>query len=361
MIDFRKTFVSGGRAATLAVAGVAFAGVTLAPRPGLALFVQQSNTEGVIAQDIGGIWLSVHDVMPEFGSQIRREEGDKTIPFKIGPLGEALKPFIGPDAKGVMVTEIPESASAELGILQDDMIIALNSQPVADEADFERELAKAQRLIVLTVRRPAIGFTTTRLLKVQWEAVHSEDENSSALVETPVRVQVMDVKLPFQQAVNDTRNGPQTWAPSKEVLEDLEANWWQLPPNDPAAFVKGEHRVVAADHYDSALVTDDISRGKMFAITSDLTGNPLLGGGRSVVIYGVGEVAGDRIRGDFIEAALGAAPFPISVEFKGRFTWYRIDDYSNKDVEAASAERKANQEQDMKNYEVLPDVPAGLK
>jgi hypothetical protein len=90
-----------------------------------------------------------------------------------------------------------------------------------------------------------------------------------------------------------------------------------------------------------------------------LKANPAVGGGVTIAIYGVREVAADKITGSFVESTMANAPFPISIDFNGSFVMHRLGDYSNKDVELRQAQKQASKPGQVPDEEVelAPDVP----
>jgi hypothetical protein len=110
---------------------------------------------------------------------------------------------------------------------------------------------------------------------------------------------------------------------------------------------------------------DENLKGTLFAIISTLQGNPIAGGGgRSIAIYGFDKVDADRAGGTYVESTLATAPFPISIEFNGRFEMIKIGPFSNQDVEfrmvQTKAEGKKKQEEESRKFELAPDVPADV-
>jgi hypothetical protein len=122
---------------------------------------------------------------------------------------------------------------------------------------------------------------------------------------------------------------------------------------------------VAASDNDASLRQDDNLTDSSFAIVSTLKGNPLGGGGgQNIAIYGFEKVGSETASGTYVESTLATAPFPISIEFNGRFELTKLAPYSDKDVEfltaRAQADAKKSQAEESRKIELAPDVPADL-
>ena len=101
--------------------------------------------------------------------------------------------------------------------------------------------------------------------------------------------------------------------------------------------------------------------GSQLAVISTLKGNPLSGsGGQVISIYGIREIGDDTMSGSIVESTIASAPFPISIEFDGAFTMYRLGDYSNKDLEHLAETAKqasSGEDEEGKAVELAPDIP----
>ena len=63
----------------------ALSAVLASPLPAAAFF-QSTKLEGTIGSDIGGVWLSVQQVMPEFRINYPKPAGGKAVPVEAGPI-----------------------------------------------------------------------------------------------------------------------------------------------------------------------------------------------------------------------------------------------------------------------------------
>ncbi|MBI5506432.1 MAG: hypothetical protein HY899_16690 [Deltaproteobacteria bacterium] len=350
------------RAAAAAVAGAI--GLLLLP-DGARAFVQQTTVEGPIGGDIGGVWLSVQQIVPEFRVQYPRPAEGRPVPFKVGPIPADLEPLVGKNPKGVVVTELLDAGKcAEFSIMAGDIVRKLNSTDVADVAAFEQGLQSLPQSVVLTIRRPAIRMTTARLIKIKYSVSKGGSEAISAIGGENADIQVLDVRLPFADKLDETRRTHQLWQAAAADIESLAGSWPTLPVSDPPLFMRGQHRLVAASDYDESLSGDEGLKGTKHALLVDLDGNPVRGasGGKIVDVYGFESMTPQRIEGSYVTVSMASAPFPINVEFKGRFVMTRVADWSDKDDQlrkAAAAEKKPKE--DLDSYKLAPEVPEAPK
>jgi hypothetical protein len=344
----RRQALAGALAATLLVSTDATA------------FLQQTTLEGTVGTDIGGVWLSVQHIMPEFRITYPKPAEGRAVPFTVGPIPADLEPATGKNPKGVVVAECTEPAVCEeQGILVGDIILALNSAEVADPAAFEARIKDLPASVMLSMRRPAIRMTTAKLLKIRYGAGAAPAEGTSTLGEEKVDLRILDVALPFAKQVEATRTSNSFFEPTAADLEALGKGWAELPPSSPVLFVNGKHRFVSSASYDDALAGDKGLKDTRYAIVMDLEANPIRGaGGKVIDIYGLETVDSRTIEGSYVTATIESAPFPINVEFKGRFRMTRVADWSDADDKARAAKAAANKPaEDLKKYELAPDVP----
>ncbi len=350
------------RAAAAAVAGAI--GVLLLPGWARA-FMQQTTVEGPVGSDIGGVWLSVQQILPEFRIQYSHPDEGRPVPFKVGPIPAELEPLTGKHPKGVVITELTDAGKcSELGLLSGDIVFKLNSTQVSDVAAFEQALTALPPTVVLTIRRPAIRMTTARLIKINYSVSKAGTEGISAVGSEAADVQVLDVTLPFADKLEETRRTHEFWQASASDIKSLADSWATLPAGNPSLFLRGKHRLVAAESYDEALSGDEGLKDSKQVLLMDMDGNPIRGssGGKIIDVYGFESVTPQRIEGSYVTVAMASAPFPINVEFKGRFVMTRVTDWSNKDDQlrkAAAAQKKPKE--DLDSYKLAPDVPAAKK
>lgn len=333
-----ETFRRGFDRRRLALpAAVAMAAVVLGAG-GSSAFFQNSTLEGTIGTDISGVWLARHHLIPEFRLRYKIEEaGVEGPPAEVGPIGDEHPELNGPKPRGVKVTAIRDQKIANsVGLFVGDYILRVNNTPIDTPSDFADAIADISGgAVALSVRRPGIRHTTARLVKISYAASEGVgDDGTSSVVQEKVRFEVVEAQLPFEDELEETRRKTSLWTATEAQLDALRANWFELPIPERTPFVRGEHRIVAAAAYDGSLLQDANLFDTQFAVISKLQSNPLAGGsGQAVGIYGFQELTPERLAGTYVEATIASAPFPITIEFKGRFDMTRIDDYSNKDVE----------------------------
>ena len=340
------------------------AGALAAPGPSPAFF-QKTTLEGPIGTDVSGIWLAVHYLLPTFRVRVdRAEEGG--APFKVGAIPAKLEPALGKDPKGVVITGFTNpQASSKYGLFEGDVITKLNTEEIATGEDFDKALATAKDWFLITVRRSAMPISKVRLVKIKYEAEPVEVDGVLEVGDEQVTFQVSEASLPFESEVDAVRQKGEFFMPTAKHINELKESWYRLPRPDQPVFAGGEHRVVAADSYDSALRQDSGLADTRFAVVSTLKGNPLSGGGgQNISIYGVREIGGDKMSGTFVDTTMASAPFPISIEFNGTFVMTKVAPYSNKDVEYVMAQNReaAEKQRDEENrtIEIAPDVPKDL-
>ncbi len=337
--------------------------VLVTPHMGVA-FRQVTSVEGTLGNDIGGIYLVLHNVMPEFRIRYKRDAQTRggVMPFQVAPISAELIDFMGPKPSGVQISEITDHAWASArSVFEGDVIIQVNTMPVSDEKSFAEAAAKVAGHVTLWIRRPQIKFTTGRLVKISYSVVEDESAEASAIAEERINLEISDATLPFVAQLENSRRTSEIWKPSDEELAELRAGWSELPMAEKPIFITGTHRVVAAAAYDVALLNDRNLGDTVFAIVSDLKGNPVAGtGGQVVAVYGAQEISPEGISGSYVEALIAAAPFPISIEFKGRFTMIRLADFSDKDIDHRLADFRAARKkaaEDDKKVKVATDLP----
>lgn len=347
-------------AAAAAVAGIGTA-VLIAGQA--AAFIQQTTVEGPIGGDIGGVWLAVQQILPEFRIQYPRPAEGRPVPFKVGPIPAELEPITGKNPNGVAITELIDAGKcAEYSLMAGDLVVKLNSTLITDVASFEKSLSDLPQTVVLTVRRPAIQLTTARLVKIKYTAGKSESEGMSAVTGEKADVRILDVVLPFSEKLDETRKTHKVWQPSEADIKSLAQSWAELPPSDPPIFMRGTHRLVAASNFDDALSSDETLKSSKLALIADLEGAPVRGAGssKSIDMYGWESVTPQRIEGTYVTVTMAAAPFPINIEFKGRFVMTRVADWSDKDDQRRKESDKKPKE-NLDSYKLAPEVPEPAK
>jgi hypothetical protein len=330
------------------------------PAPALA-FYQRTSLEGNVGGEVSGVWLSVQQIMPEFRINFPKPSEGRIVPFQVAAVPAELGPVVGPKSVGVAVAEcVDERLCVDYGILVGDIVLKVNSIETPTPETFEATLESVPQTVSLSIRRPALKMTTARLLKIRHEATVEEIPGASTSVaKETMDLRVLDVSLPFAAELEATRQSHDLLHPSAEQLEKLAETWFDLPGTEPRQFINGSHRFVARSAFDESLSADPALAESKHAIVLDLEGNPIRGGGGKVIdIFGVESLDAKTMEGTYITATIATAPFPINVEFKGRFRMTRLADWSDQD-DRLRAERAASRKpaEDLGKYELAPDVP----
>lgn len=335
----------------------AFAVLALMAPVAAEAFYQTTELEGTLGEDIGGIWVAEYHMAPTFRVRVDTVEETKA-PWKVSAIGKDLFALMGENPRGVTISDIPDSGiTGKYGIFAGDVITKINTVFVDDVDAYNAALEDVKEWFLVTIRRPQLQTTKSTLVKIKYEANEVEENGVSTIGDEAVRLLVLLNELPYADAIEEARRARKLYPASKDEIDALRENWYDLPTPEMSPYLGGEHRIVAESDYDQSLRRDDSLRNTRFAIISQLKGNPLAGQvGQNIGIYGVLDIADGKITGTYVESTLASAPFPISIDFNGTFVLTRIDDYSDKDVEALNKRRPAEPEQD-DNVETAPDIP----
>ncbi len=320
-------------------------------------FFQSTEVAGVIGTDVSGIWLAVYHTMPTF--RVRLDTVEKTVaPFEVGPISKAVASLFYGSPKGVQITKFGDPrVSRKFGIFEGDVITKLNTKEISGVEDFQKALENVSaKWFLITVMRPRLARSRVQTVKIAYDVSETQSEESSEIGTERVRFTIVDGTLPFAGAIAEAEKNHELFEPAKEHIEALRRQWFSLPQPEKPVFVRGIHRIVGSDEYDASLRGDPNTRGALFAITSTLDGNPMLGGGKTVAVYGVRKVTPDRIEGSYVESTLANAPFPISIEFSGAFRMIKLEPYSNKDVEYRADQERKKEQADQQAVELAPDI-----
>lgn len=334
----------------------------LTPLPAANAFYQTTVTEGILGHNLDGVWFVEHHMMPEFRVRLEREKVG--IPFEVGPIDLEQAAFTGQSVGGVQIAKITDSSvAASLGLFQGDLITQVNQDKLTDGVkSYQATLAKGTPALLLSVRRPKLKLNSVAVVKIRYQAKQAEVDGQSRIVEESVRWNYLDLKLPFADELEQARQKGAIWHISDAQFKDLRKNWWKIDPKDPPTFVKGEHRLVAPEAYDSSLRLDDNVKDALFALVTVETSNPLAGTpGRQISSYGFRRVTPDDVTGTYVQATLANAPFPISLQFKGVFRMRKLADYSDKDVARRTTAEKKQAVEEQENVKVAPDIPEDMK
>jgi hypothetical protein len=347
----RRRFAAGALAASL-----------IAPTQASAFF-QQTSLEGPLGTDIGGVWLALHNLTPEFRVSYPKPTSGPPIPIEVGPVTPDLHNLVGPHPIGVVITKCVDAAFCSgNGILVGDVILDVNSRPTPDQAAYDEAVTNAPQTIFLSIRRPALKMTTARLIKFKYGPAESKGAGESP-VEEALDLRVLDSALPIDERIEKSRTSYTLLAATPEDFEAIGKGWAELPPNKPARYATGKHRFVAKSAFDESLNQDKSLQHAKFAIVMDLKGNPARGGGGGQVIdvYGIETIDGKKMSGNYVTVTIANAPFPINIEFKGRFEMTKVADWSDQDEKNRAALEESKPKEDLDKFKTLPDVPPAAK
>ena len=320
-------------------------------------FFQSTKVVGVVGADVSGIWLAVYHTMPTF--RVRLDTVEKTIaPFEVGPISKDVAPLFYGSPKGVQITKFEDPRiSRTYGIFEGDVITNLNATEISSVEDFQKALKDVSaKWFLITVQRPRLSRSRVHAVKIAYDVSETTGEESSEIGAERVHFTILDGALPFAGAIAEAEKKHELFEPRKEHVDALREQWYRLPQPEKPVFVRGAHRIVGSDEYDASLRGDPNTRGALFAITSTLDGNPILGGGKTVAVYGVRKVTPDRIEGSYVESTLANAPFPISIEFSGTFRMVKLEPYSDKDVEYRAEQERKKEQAEQQAVELAPDI-----
>lgn len=326
-------------------------------------FFQQTKLEGAVGTPIGGVWLSMQQMMPEFRINYTKPTDGPAVPISVAPIPAELETVAGKNSPGVVISDCGTTRfCSEYGLLVGDILLKINSNELKDVASFTAALENIPQTVMLSIRRPALQMTTGRLFKIRHD-VEGKEVNGTTVQEEEVDIRLLDVELPFAKAIEKTRVEHGVFKPTQEEIDNLAKDWFKLPVASPPMLIAGRHRFVNRENFDEALLADKSLKDAQFALVMDMDGNPIKGsGGQLIDVYGFESVSEKVISGEYVSVTIAKAPFPINIEFKGRFVMTRIADWSDEDDKLRAkelAERKPKE--DLSKFETLPDVPEAAK
>jgi hypothetical protein len=348
----RRRFAAGALAATL-----------IAPTQAPAFF-QQTSLEGTLGTDVGGVWLSIQNIVPEFRISYPKPTSGPAVPIEVGPVTPDLHSLVGDKPLGVLITKcVNETFCTENGVMVGDVIVEVNSRPTPDQAAWQEATSNAPQMVQLSIRRPALKMSTARLFKLKYGGGQSKGagEGTSAAEET-LDIRLLDVALPLDEKVEKSRTGHELVVPTEAELETIGKTWAEMPAQKPLRYATGKHRFVSKSAYDESLLADKSLQNASFAVVMDLKGNPGRGGGGQVIdVYGIESLDSKKISGSYVSVTMANAPFPINIEFKGRFEMTKVAEWSDQDDKLRAAEEAKRPKEDLDKIKTLPDVPAPAK
>src|SRR5262249_42653596 len=162
----------------------------------------------------------------------------------VGPIPPELASIMGSNASGVAIQTCDQSNfCSENGVVQGDVVIRVNSADITDVASFDKATADLPPTVLLWIRRPALRMTTGRLLKIKYANEGKETAEGSESQES-VDVQVLDVALPFADALETSRQKHTAFEPTPADLQNLGQKWAELPLANPLRYLSGDNRLV---------------------------------------------------------------------------------------------------------------------
>lgn len=134
------------------------------------------------------------------------------------------------------------------------------------------------------------------------------------------------VELPTEQkaAIDEANTENWRWAPSPEDLAALARAWDSLPTTDPKV-AHIDSQLSGHDGFEEAFTQDAHTKDATFVISQrfdmSAAASPVI---RQVFIYAVTTQTPDGYGGNFDDATIAAAPFPIPIHVSGAFWMYPL-------------------------------------
>ncbi len=332
--------------------------------PGRAIgFLQTTKVDGRIGADVGAVWLGLYYTAPTFRMRVEFKS-DKQQTFPVAPVPAELRPLMPGDTGAVLTEEVSGEHTKGATLFKGDIITAVDGLPVAGVEGLSERLAAIddKDWAIITIVRPSLKQTAANIVKIRYGSKVEEIDGASVITGETIFVQWLDGVLPFADEVEAARQGKSLFMPSSAQIDAAGKNWYRLESPEYSLFVGGEHRVVGADDYELELRKDPNLESTEFAMISTMKGNPALGGGTTIAIYGFREVGSDKMSGSYVQSSMASAPFPISIDFIGAFKLIKLAEFSMKDAEfRKSEEDKQAGVEDKQNWDSIqlePDVPA---
>ncbi|MFP6626441.1 MAG: hypothetical protein VCA74_05195 [Deltaproteobacteria bacterium] len=323
-----------------------------------AAFFQKTSLGGTLGTDISGIWLVVAHMAPSFRVRVERQ-GDEVLPLEVAAIPAPLAAVAGDPPRGVVISGFTDpKASGRYSIFVGDIITKVNSIEISGVQEYHKALGGVKKYALIMIRRPMLQSTKARLLKIDYRATEKEVDGTSVIGNEDLNIRVLDGVLPFADELAASHRTHELWNPTAADIATLGSSWYKLAAPEKAVFVGGTHEVVARGSYDGTKRKDVSLSGTLFAVVSKLDGNPMTGGGSNISVYGVKEVSVSKMSGNYVESTLASAPFPISVDFNGTFSMFRIDEFSHKDTEFRKARVRDKARQEYGKVRLAPDIPA---
>jgi hypothetical protein len=310
---------------TWAAIALGLAALWLAPASSMA-FPESTETRGELPQKIDGIWMVVNQIVYS-----------SATPEPTPQPGETPRPT------GTPVADAPKAKERILNAVQ-LLRIEHVSKAVADESREEDQkraaasLAKAQAILEKEKK------TDT---KIVIPVVPTRPDAPPPPSGDQLEIYLMDVNLPasVEQSFKAANDKAVDWVPTEQDLKTMKADWKSLKPSNRDEFSRINWKVTTAAEFDDQLKTDPTLTDAKFAIVSNQEMIPKPTQPKSnILVYGVQNQTADRMSGKHVRAMMAAAPFPIPIELKGRYTMYRIDDLpdapAKKDTDANAPAKK---------------------
>jgi len=337
------------------------AALSFAPAPGFAL-VEKTETQGDIPADLNGVWLLVSEIEHNVATPTPAASpapGESAAP-ESSP-GAAAKRSVSaaltsptPAAKPSPGTSPDTAASVKRRIYSVAHLLKITHLKKEEVDRIKEEEAKRQQA---SVDKATAMIAAEAKAKGGAPQKNEGGEIAGAKVLVPtndsiapppagdqVDIALLDVVLPkaIQDVVQKSQQGQTRWVPTDKDRALLRSSWRTLKPNPKDEYSKIEWKVIAAEHFDTGLKTDEKTRGARFAITGNQQMIPKPGQpSNNIVVFGVRQDTGQTLSGGHVRAMMATAPFPIPIDMKGSFTMYRIADLPKSTAAKAQKAAKA--------------------
>lgn len=298
---------------------------TIALAPGLALgFPESTETQGEIPADLNGVWLVVHHLrfnapIPSPSPGAKADQPPRT--FNVVNL---LKMRHLKKAEAQKIRDAKD-ARLEASMKKAEAIIAKEHEKNPPTQTAEGKIEGGPRVIVPQVPHPP-GYDPT---------MHEGDS---------VEVFLLDVPMPesIDEAFQGAQKTEQPFEPTDKQLALLRSSWQRLEPRKESEYGRIEWKAIEAKYFDQGMQADPNVQGAKFVISGTQSMAPRPGQpNQNIVVYGVRDVAEERMTGGHVRAMMATAPFPVPIEFKGTFVMFRVADLPEDEAGVAGAKKAA--------------------
>jgi len=138
---------------------------------------------------------------------------------------------------------------------------------------------------------------------------------------------LLDVAMPqeIEDSLQKANKAEAGYEPTDKELALLKSSWSTLKPSGRDEYSRLEWKIIAPKFFDEGLKQDEKVRGSKLAITGTWAMIPKPGqADKNIVVYGVRKLSSTKNTGDHVRAIMANSPFPIPIDMKGNFTWYKV-------------------------------------